>query len=116
MRKIKIAAADSGVSMTADLNDTETANKLWDTLPVSSPAQRWGMEAYFEVPVEHGEDDAKATVPSGAIAYWPSGKCFCIFFGQTPYSPVNVLGTLDGRPEEWDKVKAGETVTIEKAE
>jgi len=116
MRRIKITAADSGVSMTAELNDTACAGKLWDALPVSASAQVWGEEVYFQVPVDHPAEDGQPTVPSGTIAYWPPGKCFCIFFGQTPYSPVNVLGSLDGDPAEWGKVAPGETVTVEKVE
>jgi len=114
MPKIRIKA--KSVEMTAELNDSETAKKLWEVLPVMSSAQVWGREVYFEIPVDMPEKDAQAKVPSGTIAYWPVGKCFCIFFGQTPYSPVNVLGKLDGDPDEFAKVESGEEIHIEKAE
>ena len=114
MPKIKIRA--KSVEMTAELNDCEAAKKLWEALPMKSSAQTWGREVYFEIPVDAPEQDAKAKVASGTIAYWPVGKCFCIFFGQTPYSPVNVLGKLDGDPDEFAKVEAGEDIHLEKAE
>jgi hypothetical protein len=62
------------------------------------------------------EQDGQRTVPSGTLAYWPPGRAFCIFFGQTPYSAVNVVGKLLGTPEDWKKVKDGTEVAIEKAE
>lgn len=111
--KIKITAG--AVQMTAEMNDSNTAKKIAEALPITSDAKRWGKEVYFEIPVAMPAEDAKPKVPSGTIAFWPDGNCFCIFFGQTPYSPVNVLGTLDGDAKEFDKVKDGDAVRIEKA-
>jgi hypothetical protein len=114
MARIRIAAGD--VSMEAELNDSASAQKLFEILPVEGQANRWGDEIYFGIPMRMQEDDAQAQVPSGTIAFWPPGNAFCIFFGQTPYSPVNVLGELDGDPQAWAAVDSGETVTIEKAD
>jgi len=113
MRKIKITAGS--VEMTATLNDSKTANALWDILPAANGARIWGDEIYFPIPMNMPEDGARASVPSGTIAFWPPGSAFCIFFGQTPASPVNVVGTLDGDPEKFRKVRDGETVNLEKA-
>jgi hypothetical protein len=55
-------------------------------------------------------------VPSGTVAFWPPGGCFCIFFGQTPASPVNVVGTLDGDPDAFAAVQAGDRIVLEAAE
>ncbi len=114
MARIRIKADQ--VDMTATLNDTSTAARIVEALPITSAARLWGDEVYFDIPVHAEEDDAQATVPSGTIAFWPPGGCFCIFFGQTPASPVNVVGTLDGEPSEFAKVQPGETITLEKAE
>jgi len=114
MPTIRIQAEQ--VEMTATLNGTQTAQAIWDALPIESSAMLWGREVYFDVPVDLGEEDAQATVPSGTIAFWPVGNCFCIFFGQTPASPVNVVGTLDGDPDAFAKVASGETIRLEKAE
>ncbi|NOZ19773.1 MAG: hypothetical protein GXP25_01655 [Planctomycetes bacterium] len=112
--KIKITAGP--VEMTAEMNDTETAKKIWEALPIESSAKTWGDEVYFDIPVDMPEEDAQPKVPSGGIAFWPVGNCFCIFFGQTPYSPVNILGQVDGDENEFAKVGDGDTVKIEKAE
>jgi len=112
--KVRITAGP--VSMTAEMNESETAKKIWEALPIESSAKTWGQEVYFDIPVDMPEQDARPTVPSGTIAFWPEGNCFCIFFGQTPYSPVNVLGTVDGDENEFAKVADGEAIKIEAAE
>ena len=109
---VQIRVQTDAVTMTATLNDSETAKKLLDILPVEGAASRWGKEVYFRIPLETGEEDAQAEVPSGTVAYWPPGCALCIFFGQTPYSPVNVVGTLDGDANAFAKVKDGDGVTV----
>ena len=59
-----------------------------------------------QTPLKAPEQDPHAEVASGAIAYWPPGHAFCIFFGQEPYSPVNVLGALDGDAKLFARVKS----------
>ena len=115
MHKIVIKAEDAGISMTAALNDSETAKKLLKALPIDGHAQVWGDEVYFEVPVKAGEDDAHSEVPSGTIAYWPPGHSFCIFFGQEPYSPVNVLGQVEGDAKIFARVRSGDRIRLELA-
>ena len=115
MAKLRIVSDKAGVSMTATLNDCETAKKLLDALPVKATAQIWGDEVYCAVPVKSPEQAPPATVPSGAVAYWPPGRALCIFFGQTPYSPVNVVGEIDGDETLLSKVGSGDTVTVERA-
>jgi len=113
MAQVRIVAEKAGVTMTATLNDSATAAELLKILPTESQAQTWGDEVYFAIPLKTGEENPQATVPSGAIAYWPPGNAFCIFFGQTPYSPVNVLGAVDGDENEFAKVQSGETIKLE---
>ncbi|MFH0963837.1 MAG: cyclophilin-like fold protein [Planctomycetota bacterium] len=113
MAKIRIES--SSVSMTATLNESGTAKKILAILPVEATANRWGKEVYFSIPVKAGEEDPQASVPSGALGYWPPGDALCIFFGQTPYSPVNVVGSLDGDPNEFAKVKDGDAIKVVKA-
>jgi len=112
-RRIRIHAGP--VTMEADLNDSRTAELIWEALPIESSCMVWGDEVYFTIPVDAESEDAQASVPSGTIAYWPPGPAFCIFFGQTPASPVNVVGMLSGDPNEFAKVKQSDTVRLEKA-
>jgi hypothetical protein len=69
---------------------------LQDAVPFESEARRWGDEVYIGTPLEAGEEDAQPEVPPGIVAYWPPGRALCLFFGQQPYSPVNIVGLLDG--------------------
>ena len=60
-----------------------------------------------------GEEDAQPDVPSGTVAYWPPGKALCLFFGQTPYSPVNVVGQIEGDPNVLASVRDSDAVHVE---
>ena len=114
MAKIKIVT--DKVEMLATLNESESAKTFYDALPLEGSANRWGDEVYLDISLAMPEEDPQAEAPPGTIAYWPPGRAFCIFFGQTPYSPVSLLGTLDGDPTEFAQVPSGETVRLEKAE
>ena len=63
-----------------ELADNATAKTILDKLPITAPAQTWGDEIYFEIPV-HAELDesAKEVVDVGDLGFWPTGNCFCIF-------------------------------------
>ena len=122
-RQIQITAA--GVTVVASLNDSPTADLLWEALPLSASAQTWGDEIYFDIPVTAENDDyAEETVEMGAVGYWPPGNALCLFFGPTPMSSpgeirpasaVNVLGQIEGDPEVLKQVPSGAAITIEKA-
>lgn len=83
-------------------------------LPVEGRAAIWKEEVYFEIPVKMGEEKAKATVETGAIAFWPMGSALCIFHGTSqPYSPVSVLGKVTRNLELFKQVKSGATIKVE---
>ena len=100
--------------MDATLNESATANLIWGALSFQSQAKVWGDEIYFNIRVKAESENPQAEVPSGTLAYWPPGSAFCIFFGQTPYSPVNVFGMLDGQPSDFAVVRDGDKVLVEK--
>jgi len=122
-RKIRITAGN--VSAEAELNDSPTADLIWQALPIEGSGSKWGDEIYFRIPVKAGEaDDAQAVVERGDLGYWPPGAAFCIFYGPTPASsgdeirpasPVNVVGKIIGDATVFKQANAGR-VTIEKAE
>lgn len=98
----------------------ETAAKVLGAMPFSGRARFWGEEIYFEIPVEVGIENGREIVDVGDIAYWPEGKCLCIFFGRTlssvderpkAYSPVNVFARVE-KPEVFKKVKNGEEIFV----
>ncbi len=123
MRHIKIRAGD--VEAIAELNDTATADAIWDALPLSANGSTWGEEIYFAIPPRLEEDDAQEVVDAGDLGYWPPGHAFCIFFGRTPasrgneirpYGPVNVFGRVVGDPGVFKRVRDGAPVRIERHE
>jgi len=113
MARIRIIVEEAGVEVTADLNDSVTAAAVWSVLPLESAAHTWGAEVYFPVPVDNGPEDPQAAVTSGAVGFWPPGKAVCLFFGQQPASPVNLIGVLEGDPNVLEVVQAGQVVRLE---
>ena len=121
-RQVQITAGD--ITVVATLNDSPTADALWEALPISAGAQTWGDEIYFSIPVEAENDDyAEETVEMGAVGYWPPGNALCLFFGPTPMSApgeirpasaVNVLGMMEGDATVLKRVRGGSTVTVER--
>ena len=121
--RIVISAGD--VTAEAELNDTETAQAIFDALPLEALANIWGDEIYFGIPVECDAENQHEVVEFGDLGYWPPGNAFCIFFGPTPSSrgdeirpasAVNVFGKVMGDVMTFKSVSSGETVTIEPAE
>ena len=71
----------------AKLNNSLTASKIWDSLPISSTIKTWGHEIYFHTSVSiEIEEKAKEVIQFGEIVYWPTGKVIAIGFGKTPIS------------------------------
>lgn len=121
--KITITVED--VKMSAELNDSNTAQKIWEALPIEGSVNTWGDEIYFSISVDVGLENAKAVVSEGDLGYWPPGNAFCIFFGLTPASqgdeirpasPVNIFGKIIGDPKVFKKVSSGAKIIIEKSE
>jgi len=122
-KKITITTEDLRVD--ASLNDSKTAQNIWDALPIEGRVNTWGDEIYFSIPVNVGSKNAKAVVSEGDLGYWPPGNAFCIFFGLTPASqgnkirpasPVNVFGKIIGDPKVFKEVRSGAKIIIEKVE
>jgi len=121
-RAIRITAGK--VSAEAVLNDSPTATKIWEALPIEGRGNTWGDEIYFSIPVEAKQDkDAREIVAVGELGYWPPGNAFCIFFGRTPASTderpraasaVNIIGTLRGDATAFKAVPSGTRVRLER--
>ena len=121
----KITIRVENIKANAELNDSETAQEIWEALPIESNVNTWGDEIYFSISVKIGLEDAKAVVSEGDLGYWPPGKAFCIFFGPTPMSqgdeirpasPVNAFGRIMGDSKIFKKVAPGAKIIVEKAE
>jgi len=119
----KMRIKSGSVEVTAELNDSKTAEAIWKALPLKSRANRWGDEIYFSIPVSLGADNATEDVKVGDLGYWPAGNGFCIFFGPTPISegkeprpasPCNLFGKVVGDAMALRRVASGSEITVEK--
>jgi hypothetical protein len=125
--KVRISTASIG-SILAEISEAlnpRTAKAIVQALPIRGNCNRWGDEIYFGIDVSVPEENSKQVVEIGALAYWPPGQAFCIFFGPTPASkgaepraasPVNVFGRALDDFNVFKKVKNGEEITISKSE
>jgi hypothetical protein len=124
MKVIRISVGD--LDLEAELFDTDTAQAVYDSLPVETGFSTWGDEFYFEIPVSMDLDDTATTdVRVGDIGFWPPGSALAIFFGPTPMSKgeepvpaseVNVVGRIKGDSTVLKDVKSADGIRIEKAE
>ena len=111
-----------------ELNDAmcpKTVKSFLQNLPFTLGVNLWGEEIYTnESPINVDEENAKAQVELYDVAYWPTGKAICLFYGPTPignkneikpYSPVNVIGKIL-KPDKkiLSELKNGTNVTFKK--
>ncbi len=123
-RRIKVTAGE--LEIYGELNETETADRIWKGLPLESHVNTWGDEIYFSITIQAPlEDSAREVVEMGDLGYWPPGSAFCIFFGPTPNSrgdeirpasPVNVFGKVMGDPKVLKTVRTGTPVRVEEGD
>ena len=120
--KIKISIGN--VSLTANLNDNETARRIYNALPFNLPYNVWGDEIYFSIPVHLDLEEGREIMEVGELAYWPTGNAFCIFYGRTPASmderpraasAVSPFGKIEGDATALRKIKSGK-IQVEKLE
>jgi hypothetical protein len=119
-KKIRIIAG--AVEAEAELNNTRTAQEIWEALPIESRVNLWGDEIYFSIPLSLQLEAGQEVVNVGDLGYWPDGNAFCIFFGPTPVSrgneirpasPVTVFGKVIGDATIFEKVDTGTKITVE---
>lgn len=122
MSKITIKSEDRGIELKVEFLDNPTAKKIKDSLPIESKVMTWGDEIYFDTGIIAPVQGATVDVAVGDIAYWPEGKCLCIFFGKTPASPddkpvpaseVVVVGKAPVNPALLRKVKPGSKIQVQ---
>lgn len=87
-----------------DANSPKTVSEFVKKLPFTVDLNVWGDEIYTsESPISQPEENAQSPVDLNDVAYWPTGKAICLFYGPTPIgkkgeitpaSPVNILGKI----------------------
>jgi len=122
MGKITIGSKDLNIELKLDFLDNACAKDILKGLPIESKAQIWGDEIYFDTGIKASATGATLDVNVGDIAYWPEGKCLCIFFGATPISSndkpvpaseVVVVAQAKVDPVLLRKVKPGSLIKVE---
>ena len=117
----KIQISMGAIEAEAELNDTRTAQAIWEVLPIIGRANLWGDEIYFSIPLSLKLEAGQELVSIGDLGYWPDGNAFCIFFGRTPVSqgdeirpasPVTVFGKVIGDAKVFKKVATGTKITV----
>ena len=123
IRRIEIVAG--GVTVDAELNETQTAQAVWDGLPIEGAANTWGDEIYFSTPIALELEAGQEVVEMGDLGYWPPGKALCLFFGPTPASRgdeirpasgVTVFGRVVEDATVLKAVEDGARVTVRRKE
>ena len=110
------------IQAVAELNDTKTAQAIWEALPIKGHANLWGEEIYFSIPLNLELEAGQELVSIGDLGYWSEGSAFCIFFGPTPISQadkirpasaVTVFGRVTSDTTVFKQVASGVEITIE---
>jgi hypothetical protein len=122
-KKIKIIVGE--IEAEAELNDTRTAQAIWEALPLKGRVNLWGDEIYFSIPLSLELEAGQEMVSIGDLGYWPTGNAFCIFFGPTPVSQsgeiratsqVVVFGKVISPTTIFKKVFSGTEIIIRRKE
>lgn len=87
-----------------DSTSPKTVHDFVEKLPFTVDLNVWSDEIYTsKSPISQPEENAKSTVDLFDVAYWPTGKAICLFYGPTPIgtpgeitpaSPVNIIGKI----------------------
>jgi hypothetical protein len=107
-----------------DSTSPKTVKSFLDNLPFTVGINLWGDEIYTdESPVNMKEENPKSLVDLFDVAFWPSGRAICLFYGPTPmgnkneikpYSPVNVIGKISNPDKQiLSELKDGMKVTFQ---
>jgi len=102
--QLDISKSSSVILELNDENSPKTLASLIEKLPFTVQLHVWGDEIYTSSsPINESEENSKSPVSLNDVAYWPTGKAICLFFGPTPIgkkdeitpaSPVNVIGKI----------------------
>ncbi len=84
MKKIIINQAD--VDLDVQAIDCPTLRAIDKVLPITSTVKVWGDEIYCDTDIDAPAHPLTADLNVGDVAYWPEGRCICLFFGRTPLS------------------------------
>ena len=121
--QVEIKIPDHSIDI--ELDDTsspKTVKEFVEKLPFTVDLNVWGDEIYSsKSPISQPEENAKSPVDLNDVAYWPTGKAICLFYGPTPIgkpgeitpaSPVNVIGKIISPNKDVLEKADGESATF----
>jgi uncharacterized protein len=120
--KMRAICKTEKVSFVIEFNTSETAKEISNKLPIESTVSTWGDEIYFDIGFKASAGGATMEIESGDVAYWPQGKCLCVFFGSTPAStseapvpasPVVIVGKTSAKSEDLKTIQLGEKIQLD---
>jgi hypothetical protein len=121
-RKVKIEGDSFYLEFEVEFFDNPTAKEILKKLPIKSEVELWEEEIYFHTGISAPLIGSTTDVEIKDFAYWPQGKCLCIFFGPTPLSTtqkpvpaseVVIIGKVNVDPSCLKKVKSGYKIRVE---
>lgn len=121
----KLILRINGKSLNLFLKETETAEKIYNAVPINSSINTWGEEIYFNTNLLiNKENEAKAVVDFGEIAFWTEGSAIAIGYGKTPISsgdeirlasPCNIWANADFDKSFFGDINDGDKVSLDKS-
>jgi len=94
--------------------DMITSQELLDMLPLENTVERYLQELYMDVGLKFGYENPVTQTEAGDIAYWPPGRAFCVFHGDSqPVNEVNIIGKVVKGLEDFTNVKKGDKLKLE---
>ena len=121
----KLILRINGKSLNLFLKETETAEKIYNAVPINSSINTWGEEIYFNTNLLiNRENEAKAVVDFGEIAFWTEGSAIAIGYGKTPISsgdeirlasPCNIWANADFDKSFFGDINDGDKVNLDKS-
>lgn len=104
MIQVDISNSSGVVLELNDENSPKTVKSFLEKLPFSLELNVWGDEIYTSSsPIDIPEENSKSPVSLHDVAFWPTGRAICLFYGPTPIgkngeitpaSPVNIIGKI----------------------
>jgi len=98
-----------------DERNPNTANIIYNNLPLEGEANIWLEEIYFDVPLVMDYENPYSKSEKGDLSYWPPGSALCIFYGNSqPASDVNHIGRIDDNLEIFLEIENDDKILIQK--
>ncbi len=102
-KDMKIVLDFDTIRVKGTLNNSVTAIELYRNLPLDIDLVQWGNELYGDTGISMPQRNLVPQLQAGSIAYSTRGNYLCVFYGQQPAWPVEVIGEIEN--DEWKKLQ-----------